>query len=66
MSISHGTGHVTCDTDHLTPGDYSVMIAVEDTISGIRVSRFAHSLSSGAREKLVLQDSKIHVSSVRL
>jgi hypothetical protein len=37
LRISHSTGHVTCDTDHMTPGDYSVMIAVEDTISGIRV-----------------------------
>ena len=38
VSISHSTGHVTCDADHLTPGDYSVVVAVEDTISGIRVS----------------------------
>ena len=36
--ISHSTGHVTCNTDHMTPGGYSVMVAVEDTISGIRVS----------------------------
>jgi subtilisin-like proprotein convertase family protein len=36
VKISHSTGHVTCDTDHMTPGDYSVMIVVEDTISGIR------------------------------
>ena len=38
MKISHSTGHVTCDSDYMTPGDYSVMIVVKDAISGIRVS----------------------------
>ena len=38
LEISYTTGHVTWDTTHVTPGDYSVQIVVEDAFTGIRVS----------------------------
>ena len=38
LEISYTTGHVTWDTSHVIPGDYSVQVVVEDAFTGMRVS----------------------------
>ena len=36
LTISESTGHVTWDTTHIASGDYSTMLAVRDTRTGLR------------------------------
>ena len=38
LEVSYSSGHVTWDTAHVTPGEYSVQLITEDAFTGIRVS----------------------------
>ncbi len=38
LDIDYATGHVTWDSDRVTPGDYNVQVIVEDIFTGITVS----------------------------
>ena len=39
LDVDYTTGHLTWDVDHVTPGDYSIQIIVEDLFTGIYVSK---------------------------
>lgn len=38
LEIEYSTGQVTWEPDHVTTGDYSVQVIVEDIFTGIKVS----------------------------
>lgn len=38
LDITPVTGHMTWNTDHVTPGDYSVQIVSKDIATGLRVA----------------------------